>query len=60
MRYITVYGKVTPHRVITKDKVYWLSHNSGLSGNGFFTLDKEYNNTYTIIRYLLTDEEFGE
>ena len=60
MKYITVYGEVTPHRVITKEKTYWLSHNSGISGKGFFTLKKKYNGTYMIIRYLLTDDEFEE
>ena len=58
MKYITVYGEVTPHRVITKEKIYWLSHNSGISGKGFFTLKKENKIKDALTKYKIELGEF--
>ena len=60
MKYITVYGNLLGRRIVSEDTVYWLSQKSDFQGKGFFLLEREWNGVYTILRVLMTDEEFGE
>lgn len=60
MKYITVYGKLSGRRIVSEEKVYWLSHKCDFQSQGFFLLDKEWNGTYTILRIFEADEEFGK
>jgi hypothetical protein len=58
MSYITVYGKLTDHRILTEDGVYWLKYTCSIKATGYFLLHKEWTGTYTIIRMLV--ESYGE
>lgn len=54
-RFITVYGEMTKHRIITKDKTYWLSYSSKIQCKGFFLIEKTWRNLYNVLRILEID-----